>query len=65
MTAALDQEPKGLLSQLKPNGVLVGPVGKGGVQVLTRYVGDGKGAFVRETMGEVRFVPLLPGVAEA
>jgi protein-L-isoaspartate(D-aspartate) O-methyltransferase len=43
--------------------VLVAPVGRGAVQSLRRYVGDGKGSFVKEELGDVRFVPLLPGVA--
>ena len=63
VTAAIETEPKALLAQLKPNGVLVAPIGRGGVQTLKRYVGDGKGGFRREDLGEVRFVPLLPGVA--
>src|SRR3954469_10250681 len=34
VTAAAPNEPKALLGQLKPNGVLVAPVGRGSVQVL-------------------------------
>ena len=64
VTAAAETEPKALLAQLKPNGVLVAPIGRGGVQVLKRYVGDGKGGFHREDLMDVRFVPLLPGVAK-
>ena len=63
VTAAAPEEPHALLEQLKPSGVLVAPVGRGAVQSLRRYVGDGKGAFVKEELGEVRFVPLLTGVA--
>jgi protein-L-isoaspartate(D-aspartate) O-methyltransferase len=63
VTAAAPGEPKTLLSQLKPNGVLVAPVGRGPVQKLQRYVADGKGGFAAETLCEVRFVPLLDGVA--
>lgn len=63
VTAAMPDEPTRLLEQLKPSGVLVAPVGKGPVQNLHRYVGDGHGGFRREVMGEVRFVPLLDGVA--
>jgi protein-L-isoaspartate(D-aspartate) O-methyltransferase len=64
VTAAAPDEPTALLAQLKPKGVLVAPVGRGAVQVLRRYVGDGKGGFAPESLGEVRFVPLLPGVAK-
>jgi len=64
VTAAAPGEPKELLKQLKPNGVLVAPVGKGSVQQLNRYAGDGDGGFVVETLCDVRFVPLLDGVAK-
>jgi protein-L-isoaspartate(D-aspartate) O-methyltransferase len=64
VTAAAPSEPKALLSQLKPNGILVAPIGKGPVQSLRRYVGDGHGGFPVETLAEVRFVPLLDGVAK-
>jgi len=63
VTAAAPDEPKTLLSQLKPNGILVAPVGKGPVQQLKRYIADGKGGVQVETLCEVRFVPLLDGVA--
>ncbi len=63
VTAAAPGEPKRLLAQLKPNGVLVAPVGRGAVQALVRYVADGHGGFKREPLGEVRFVPLVEGVA--
>ncbi len=63
VTAAAQEEPKGLLAQLKPNGVLVAPVGRGPVQSLRRYAGDGKGGFTVEVLCEVRFVPILEGVA--
>lgn len=63
VTAAASDEPKTLLSQLKPSGVLVAPIGKGPVQSLRRYAGDGKGGFTVETLCDVRFVPLLDGTA--
>lgn len=63
VTAAAPSEPKTLLSQLKASGVLVAPVGKGPVQRLIRYAGDGGGSFKAEVLCEVRFVPLLDGVA--
>src|SRR6478736_8999920 len=64
VTAAAPDEPKALLAQLKPAGILVVPVGKGPVQVLRRYTGDGKGGFAVESLIDVRFVPLLDGVAK-
>jgi protein-L-isoaspartate(D-aspartate) O-methyltransferase len=63
VTAAAPEEPKKLLAQLKPGGVLVAPIGKGPVQSLRRYAGDGQGGFKVELLGDVRFVPLLDGVA--
>ena len=63
VTAAAPDEPTRLLAQLKPDGVLVAPVGKGPVQQLIRYAGDGAGGFLKETLCDVRFVPLLDGVA--
>lgn len=63
VTAAAPAEPTDLLSQLKPEGVLVAPVGRGPVQFLIRYTVRAGGEVERETLGEVRFVPLLDGVA--
>lgn len=63
VTAAMDAEPRTLLAQLKRNGVLVAPIGRGPVQNLKKYTGDGHGGFREETLTEVRFVPLLGGVA--
>src|SRR4051812_41627151 len=37
VTAAASDEPRALLAQLKPNGILVAPIGKGPVQSLRRY----------------------------
>jgi protein-L-isoaspartate(D-aspartate) O-methyltransferase len=63
VTAAAEQEPEALLAQLKPGGVMIAPVGPSGVQKLMRYRKDGQGAISAETLMDVRFVPLLPGVA--
>jgi protein-L-isoaspartate(D-aspartate) O-methyltransferase len=64
VTAAAPDEPKALLTQLKPTGILVAPIGKGPVQTLRRYTGDGEGGFQVEDLIDVRFVPLLDGVAK-
>jgi protein-L-isoaspartate(D-aspartate) O-methyltransferase len=64
VTAAAPGEPKALLEQLKPSGILVAPIGRGPVQTLRRYTGDGKGGFAVEDLLDVRFVPLLEGVAK-
>ena len=64
VTAAMDAAPTVLLGQLKSTGILVAPIGRGPVQSLKRYVGDGSGDFREETLIDVRFVPLLDGVAK-
>jgi protein-L-isoaspartate(D-aspartate) O-methyltransferase len=63
VTAAAPAEPKTLLAQLKPSGILGAPIGRGPIQTLKRYLGDGKGGFKEEVLCDVRFVPLLDGVA--
>ena len=64
VTAASPAEPTELLKQLKPNGVLVCPVGRSSVQMLHRYIGQPDGSFHRETLSEVRFVPLVEGLVK-
>ena len=64
VTAASPTEPTELLKQLKPGGVLVCPVGKTSVQMLHRYTGQPDGSFHRESLREVRFVPLVEGTAK-
>ena len=63
VTAAAQNEPTELLKQLKPGGILVCPVGKTTVQILNRYVAESDGTFSRESLMDVRFVPLVEGVA--
>jgi len=63
VTAAAPHEPHDLIAQLKPGGVMVAPVGKAGSQYLHRYVAEEGGTFRRESLIEVRFVPLVDGVA--
>lgn len=64
VTAAAPSEPTTLIRQLKPGGILVVPVGRSSVQQLNRYVGLDDGSFRRETLADVRFVPLLEGTAK-
>jgi protein-L-isoaspartate(D-aspartate) O-methyltransferase len=63
VTAALPEAPVTLLAQLKPKGVMVGPQGKGSTQRLLRYTKSAEGDYGIEDLGEVRFVPLIAGVA--
>ena len=64
VTAALPDAPMHLLAQLKPKGVMVGPQGKGSTQRLLRYTKTPDGGYQTEDLGEVRFVPLIEGVAK-
>lgn len=64
VTAASPGEPKELLRQLKPGGILVCPVGRGTVQMLNRYTAEADGTYRRESLIEVRFVPLVEGAAK-
>ncbi|MET0294001.1 MAG: protein-L-isoaspartate O-methyltransferase, partial [Phenylobacterium sp.] len=63
VTAAAPEEPKRLLEQLKPGGILVAPIGRGPVQSLRRYVRGEGGDYTVDELTDVRFVPLLDGVA--
>ena len=64
VTAALPEAPAELLGQLKPKGIMVGPQGKGSTQRLLRYTKSAEGDYDIEDLGEVRFVPLIAGVAK-
>ncbi len=64
VTAAAAEIPKPLLDQLRPDGIMVIPVGvAGGTQHVVRAtrVGD---ELKFEKFHEVRFVPLVPGKAQ-
>lgn len=63
VTAALPDEPLPLLAQLKIKGIMVAPQGRGSVQRLLRYTRTPE-AYEVEDLGEVRFVPLIEGVAK-
>ena len=63
VTAAGADLENALLDQLAPQGVLVAPVGPPGRQELLRVSRDADGAWQRETVAAVSFVPLLGGVA--
>jgi protein-L-isoaspartate(D-aspartate) O-methyltransferase len=64
VTAAAAALPAPLLAQLKDGGILVAPIGsERGDQVLMRYRRHGD-EWSEEALGEVRFVPLLPGAVE-
>lgn len=61
LTAAAEDPPSTLLAQLKTGGIMVLPVGQSdAVQMLIRVTKTEEG-FQYEELGDVRFVPLLPG----
>ncbi|MBT3400087.1 MAG: protein-L-isoaspartate O-methyltransferase, partial [Rhodospirillaceae bacterium] len=63
--AAGDAPPQELLNQLKVGGIMIMPVGgQSRVQQLVRFRRT-ETAVESEVLMDVRFVPLLPGVAEA
>lgn len=63
INGAIAEVPAALLEQLKPGGVLVAPVGAGGVQRLMRYRNDPAGVMVVD-LGPIAFLPLEAGVDE-
>ena len=64
VTAAGEEVPEALFGQLRGGGVLVAPVGpQDGVQALMRYSRT-KDGIAETKLADVRFVPLIPGVAE-
>lgn len=63
LTAAAEDPPSNLLAQLKEGGIMVLPVGQSNtVQTLIKVTKTGDG-FEYEELDEVRFVPLIEGVA--
>lgn len=65
VTAAAETVPEALVEQLKVGGIMVLPVGPvGGAQYLHRLVRTEDG-YDDEELLAVRFVPLVPGKAEA
>lgn len=64
VTAAAEDPPAALLAQLKPGGIMVLPVGQSDmVQTLIKIVKTDEGLEYSE-LSDVRFVPLLEGVAQ-
>jgi protein-L-isoaspartate(D-aspartate) O-methyltransferase len=57
------QVPEALLLQLKPDGILVMPVGDPGTTQRLVRLSRVERELVEETVGEVRFVPLVAGKA--
>ncbi|MEK9671230.1 MAG: protein-L-isoaspartate(D-aspartate) O-methyltransferase [Rhodospirillaceae bacterium] len=64
VTAAADDIPPVLLDQLADGGIMIVPVGHGDHEQRLYRVDKGPLGLEIEDMGEVRFVPLVAGVAE-
>ena len=63
LTAAAEDPPAPLLSQLREGGIMVLPVGQSDtVQTLVKVVKTETGLDYHD-LGEVRFVPLVEGIA--
>jgi protein-L-isoaspartate(D-aspartate) O-methyltransferase len=64
ITAGAPQLPEALINQLKTGGMIVVPLGKGGVQNMIRFIKQADGSVVEENHGSFRFVPLLKEIAD-
>lgn len=64
ITAAAPFIPEALVNQLKTGGILVAPVGKNDVQIMTRITKVSDTQMVSETHGSFRFVPMLTDKAQ-
>jgi protein-L-isoaspartate(D-aspartate) O-methyltransferase len=62
VTAAAPDIPEALVNQLTDGGIMIVPVGGSGVQTLMRITRNGD-QFNEETLLDVRFVPLVEGLA--
>ena len=58
ITAACKEFPKPLLDQLKPNGIIVGPVGNKYEQEMVRGIKDKNGHLELEFLGPFLFTPM-------
>jgi protein-L-isoaspartate(D-aspartate) O-methyltransferase len=64
ITAGAPDLPDDLVSQLKPGGMIVIPIGLRDVQTMARFIKDTDGNMRKEEHGSFRFVPLLKEVAD-
>lgn len=64
ITAGAPGLPEALSEQLKPGGMLVVPLGRGELQIMTRFIKDEDGKIRKENHGTFRFVPLLKDLAD-
>jgi protein-L-isoaspartate(D-aspartate) O-methyltransferase len=64
ITAAAPYIPEVLVNQLRIGGILVAPVGKNDVQIMTRITKISDTDITTETHGSFRFVPMLTDKAQ-
>lgn len=53
---------KDLFLQLKPNGIIVAPIGEGEQQEMIRYTKGPRGGIQQQSFGACSFVPMLKGM---
>jgi protein-L-isoaspartate(D-aspartate) O-methyltransferase len=63
VTAAAAGIPESLVDQLAPGGIMVVPVGRPGADQTLLRVTRNEDGFHEQVLGDVRFVPLLEGLA--
>jgi protein-L-isoaspartate(D-aspartate) O-methyltransferase len=63
ITAGAPELPEALKEQLKTGGMIVIPEGRGGIQIMNRYIKNEDGSFTKEDHGTFRFVPMLREIA--
>jgi protein-L-isoaspartate(D-aspartate) O-methyltransferase len=61
--AAREKPPQALIDQLVVGGIMVAPVGEPGRQMLKKYKKEGEDTWSVTDLMPVRFVPLLPDLA--
>ena len=64
ITAGAPELPADLTSQLKTGGMIVVPLGRGGIQVMARFIKEEDGGMRKDDHGTFRFVPLLKKLAD-
>jgi protein-L-isoaspartate(D-aspartate) O-methyltransferase len=64
ITAGAPELPEKLAEQLKPGGMIIVPIGSGGIQIMMRYIKKENGELKEENHGSFRFVPLLKELAD-
>lgn len=62
--AAREKPPAELIDQLKVGGIMIAPVGIAGEQMLKRYKKEADDTYSIQDIMPVRFVPLLPDIAQ-